>query len=70
MSDDSKRDEESVQLIGQKRQNTDNGGPVSKKANLTDTGILTNFFNIYFIIFRYCANKSTYSIRCCWCFNR
>lgn len=69
MSDDSKRDEESVQLIGQKRQNTDNGGPASKKANLTDTGTLTNFFK-YFIIFRYCANKSAYSIRCCWCFNR
>ena len=37
MSDDLKRDEETGQLIGQKRQNTDNGGPASKKANLTDT---------------------------------
>lgn len=38
MSEDLKRDEETGQLIGQKRQNTDNGGPASKKANLTDTG--------------------------------
>lgn len=39
MSDEVKHDDDSAQLsIGQKRQNNENGGPASKKANLSESG--------------------------------
>jgi hypothetical protein len=41
MSDDVKSDENEngMQIVGQKRQNTENGGPASKKANInSETG--------------------------------
>lgn len=58
MSDEVKHDDESAQLsIGQKRQINENGGPVSKKANLSESGKII-IFNIcfYFIFYRYCSN--------------
>lgn len=40
MSDEVKHEDESAQLsVGQKRQNSENGGPASKKANIAETGL-------------------------------
>jgi hypothetical protein len=35
---DERQEGEALTVIGQKRQNTDNGGPASKKANVADAG--------------------------------
>lgn len=37
---------EAAMQIGQKRQNTENGGPASKKANITESGLFLIEFNL------------------------
>ena len=40
MSEDYKPDENEISIqIGQKRQNNENGGPASKKANVSESGM-------------------------------
>jgi len=43
MSEEVKNEEgDSLSSIGHKRQNTENGGPASKKANITESGRVIN----------------------------
>ena len=57
-------DGEAGMQIGQKRQNTENGGPASKKANITEAGtlILGWYSFITVLLFRHSPDKGVDSL--------
>ena len=52
MSEEYKPDDSEINIqIGQKRQNNENGGPASKKANVSESGLFFEFLRFLFFNF-------------------